>query len=175
MFSVHSKRKEKRWACWLVSSIKKVIMLARLDLSNLSFNYIAINKDYKIPESYDSWWRCKFVMISIFGASIDGGMLYNFPESTILPVIQGNFYYTCTLKRVALQYQSFHSNVSSLLGSKISPVGAFPLRSVCVPLISMYKGRVYDVTHCFIIEKKVPSSILINCLVTAFLHINLSA
>ena len=29
-------------------------MLARLDLSNLSLNYIAINKDYKIPESYHS-------------------------------------------------------------------------------------------------------------------------
>ena len=61
---------------------------------------------------------------------------------------------------------------SSRLGSKTSPVGAFPLRSVCVPLINMYKGRVYDVTHCFILGEKVPSSILIKCLVTAFLHIN---
>ena len=114
-------------------------------------------------------------MISILGASIDGGMLYNFPESTILPVIQGNFYYTCILKRVALQYQSFHSNVSSLLGSKISPVGAFPLRSVCVPLINRHMGRVNDVTHCYNLGKKMRSFILIKCLVTAFLHINLSA
>ena len=38
---------------------------------------------------------------------------------------------------------------------------AFRVRSVCVPLINMYKGRVYDVTHCFILEKKVPSSVLI--------------
>ena len=37
---------------------------------------------------------------------------------------------------------------------KINLVGAFPLRSVCVPLINMYKGRVYDVTHCFVLEKK---------------------
>ena len=61
-------------------------MLARLDLSNLSLNYIAINKDYKIPESYHSWWRCKFVMISIFGVSIDSGdalqfLLIDYPAS----------------------------------------------------------------------------------------------
>ena len=54
---------------------------------------------------------------------------------------------------------------------EINPVGVFP----CLPLINMCKGRVNDVTHCFILEKKVPSSILIKCLVTALLHINLSA
>ena len=36
---------------------------------------------------------------------------------------------------------------------EINLVGAFPLRSVCVPLINMYKDRVYDVTRCFILEK----------------------
>ena len=39
----------------------------------------------------------------------------------------------------------------------------------------MDKCLVNDVTHCFILEKKVPSSVLIKGLVTAFLHINLSA
>ena len=41
---------------------------------------------------------------------------------------------------------------------EINPVGAFPLRSVCVPLINMCKGRVNDVTHCYNLGKKcVPS------------------
>ena len=42
--------------CVLVSSVKEGnrIMLARLDLSSLSLNYMASNKDYKIPESYHS-------------------------------------------------------------------------------------------------------------------------
>ena len=41
----------------------------------------------------------------------------------------------------------------------------------------MHKGRVYDVTHCYNLGKicweKVPSCILIKCLVSVFLHTNL--
>ena len=47
-----------------------------------------------------------------------------------------------------------YSEVSSLLCWKLSLVGAFPLRSVCVPLINMHKGQVYDVTHCYNLVKK---------------------
>ena len=47
-----------------------------------------------------------------------------------------------------------YSEVSSLLCWKLSLVGAFPLRSVCVPLINMHKGRVYDVIHCYNLRKK---------------------
>ena len=47
-----------------------------------------------------------------------------------------------------------YSEVSSLLCWKLSLVGAFPLRSVCVPLINMHNGRVYDVTHCYNLGKK---------------------
>ena len=36
----------------------------------------------------------------------------------------------------------------------VSLVGAFPLRSVCVPLINMHKGRVHNVTRCYNPEKK---------------------
>ena len=42
----------------------------------------------------------------------------------------------------------------SLLCCEISPFGAFPLRSVCVPFINMHKGRVYDVTHFYNLWKK---------------------
>ena len=52
VFTLRKKRNEVR-VSYLVAS-KKAIMLARLDLSNLSLNYIAVNKDYKIPESYHS-------------------------------------------------------------------------------------------------------------------------
>ena len=62
----------------------------------------------------------------------------------------------------------FLNRASSILCWKISPVGAFP----CLPLINTHNGRVYDVIHCFILEKKMRSSILIKCLVTVFLHIN---
>ena len=62
---------------------------------------------------------------------------------------------------------------SSLLGSNLTPFGAFPLRSVCVPLINRHMGRVYDVTHCYNLGKKMRSFILIKCLVTAFPHTNL--
>ena len=54
-------------------------------------------------------------------------------------------------------YVSSSQVASSLLGSKISPVGVFP----CLPLINMCKGRVYDVIYCFILEKKMRSSVLI--------------
>ena len=32
---------------------------------------------------------------------------------------------------------------------KFNRFGAFPLRSVCVPLINRHMGRVNDVTHCY--------------------------
>ena len=51
--------------------------------------------------------------------------------------------------------------ISSRASAKTSLVGTFPLRFVCVPLINMYKDRVYDVTHCFILEEKMRSSVLI--------------
>ena len=54
-------------------------------------------------------------------------------------------------------------NSSSRASAKISPVGAFP-RKKWVPLINRHMGLVYDVTHCYNLEKKVPSSILIKCL-----------
>ena len=47
-----------------------------------------------------------------------------------------------------------------------------PLPSICLPLINRHMGGVHDVTHCFILEKKMRSSILIKCLVSVFLHIN---
>ena len=46
---------------------------------------------------------------------------------------------------------------------KLSPVGTFPLRSVCVPLINMHMGRVYDVTHCYNLGKN-PFLHTNNCL-----------
>ena len=55
---------------------------------------------------------------------------------------------------------------------KDKPRWCLPLPSICLPLINRHKGRVYDVTHCFILEKKMRSSILIKCLVSVFLHIN---
>ena len=55
---------------------------------------------------------------------------------------------------------------------KDKPRWCLPLPSICLPLIKRHKGRVYDVTHCFILEKKMRSSILIKCLVSVFLHIN---
>ena len=45
--------------------------------------------------------------------------------------------------------------LSSRSSAKISLVGVFP----CLPLINMYKGRVYDVTHCYNLGKKVSPSI----------------
>ena len=46
------------------------------------------------------------------------------------------------------------------------PLWSLPLPSVCLPFINMYKC-------VFLHTNSVPSSILIKCLVTAFLHINL--
>ena len=43
---------------------------------------------------------------------------------------------------------------SSYVSLELSPVGAFPLRSVCVPFINMHKRRVHDVSHCYNLEKK---------------------
>ena len=40
---------------------------------------------------------------------------------------------------------------------KLNRFGVFP----CLPLIYMYKGRVYDVTHCYNLGEK-----------SAFLHTN---
>ena len=54
-------------------------------------------------------------------------------------------------------------NTSSLLFWKLTPLVSSPVFP-CLPLINMCKGRVNDVTHCFILEKKVPSCILIKCL-----------
>ena len=54
----------------------------------------------------------------------------------------------------------------------IKPRWCLPLPSVYLPLINRHKGRVYDVSHCFILEKKMRSSILIKYLVSVFLHIN---
>ena len=51
-------------------------------------------------------------------------------------------------------------NYSSRLGSKISPVGGFPLefpRKKWIPLINRHMGLVYDVTHCDNLEKKMDS------------------
>ena len=48
----------------------------------------------------------------------------------------------------------FIHHMSSYASVKIYLVGAFPLRSVCVPFINMHKGRVYDVTHCYNLGKK---------------------
>ena len=53
---------------------------------------------------------------------------------------------------------------------EINPVGAFPLRSVCVPFINRHMGRVYDVTHCYNLRKKMRSFILIKCLVYDVTH-----
>ena len=36
---------------------------------------------------------------------------------------------------------------------KFNRFGAFPLRSVCVPLINRHMGRVNDVTHCYNLGK----------------------
>ena len=55
---------------------------------------------------------------------------------------------------------------------KDKPRWCLPLPSEYLPLINRHKGRVYDVTHCFILEKKMRSSILIKCLVSVFLRIN---
>ena len=43
---------------------------------------------------------------------------------------------------------------SSILGMNICLVRAFSLRSVCVPFINMYKGRVHDVIYCYTLGKK---------------------
>ena len=55
---------------------------------------------------------------------------------------------------------------------KDKPRWCLPLPSICLPLINRHMGGVHDVTHCFILEKKMRSSILIKCLVSVFLHIN---
>ena len=55
---------------------------------------------------------------------------------------------------------------------KDKPRWCLPFPSIYLPLINRHKGRVYDVTHCFILEKKLRFSILIKCLVSVFLHIN---
>ena len=55
---------------------------------------------------------------------------------------------------------------------KDKPPWCLPLPSICLPLINRHKGRVYDVTHCFILQKKMRSSILTRCLVSVFPHIN---
>ena len=52
---------------------------------------------------------------------------------------------------------------SSLLCWKLTPLVSSPVFP-CLPLINMCKGGVNDVTHCFILETKVPSCILIKCL-----------
>ena len=71
-----------------------------------------------------------------------------------------------TFGRCQTIFTQLHSTltlVSSLLCWKLTPLVSSPLFP-CLPLINMCKGRVNDVTHCFILEKKVPSCILIKCL-----------
>ena len=57
-------------------------------------------------------------------------------------------------------------NISSLCSAELSPVTAFPSRSVCVPFINMHNGRVHEVTYCynfgFLHTNEVSSSILIS-------------
>ena len=48
---------------------------------------------------------------------------------------------------------------------KFNRFGAFPLRSVCVPLINRHMGRVNDVTHCYNLGKKwIPFINMYKCL-----------
>ena len=116
MFGVHSKRKEKSCACWLVSTIKE----GNYASTTLSLKFESpLTKITKYPKvtTVDEDVNLSWSIFS--GLPLIAEMLYNFPESTILPVIQGNFYYTCILKRVALQHQSFHSNVMTPLSGLI--------------------------------------------------------
>ena len=57
----------------------------------------------------------------------------------------------CVLSRAGKKYNSC---LSSLSCWKLSLIGAFPLRSVCVPFINMHKGLVNDFTHCYNLQKK---------------------
>ena len=49
---------------------------------------------------------------------------------------------------------------------EINPVGAFRV----FPFINRHMGRVYDVTHCYNLGKKMRSFILIKCLVYDVTH-----
>ena len=63
-------------------------------------------------------------------------------------------YFVCCPSFKTIFSKHFQGIRSSYVSLELSPVGAFPLRSVCVPFINMYKGRVHDVTHGYNLEKK---------------------
>ena len=69
------------------------------------------------------------------------------------------------------------AEISSVLCCEISLVGAFLLRSVCVPIINRDMGLAYDVTDCYNLGKKwIPFIDMFKCLpaysLSVFLHTN---
>ena len=66
------------------------------------------------------------------------------------------------IKRVNVFHQEITTALNVIIENRLElstmlfslPLGAFPLRFVCVPFFNMHKGGVHDITHCYNPGKK---------------------